>query len=190
MGAGLRLATAAPAPSAVNRRRDSEAAHEIGFALLPVLEAGRKSLRAGLAAGELIEELPVAALRRAEIGEETRDLWVFDDLQEPGESLAAPRLDHGAEKQTVDLRPGLAAENDLRLQALSPGVLPPSPERPAPLFQDRHHPPEMLYLLRRELRGALDELGVLGIVAGERQGVHGDLLFADRVIGQELGQAR
>jgi hypothetical protein len=47
----------------------------------------------------------------------------------------------------------------------------------------------MLHLLGRERRGALDELGVVGVVAGERQGIHRDLLFADCMIGQELGQA-
>ncbi len=47
----------------------------------------------------------------------------------------------------------------------------------------------MLHLLGRESRRALDELGVVRIVAGEGQGIEGDLLFADRVIGQELGQA-
>ena len=76
------------------------------------------------------------------------------------------------------------------LKALSPGVLPPPPERPAPLPQDRHHPPEMLHLLGRERRGALHELGIVGIVAGERQGVHGHLLLADRMIGEELGKIR
>src|SRR5215203_7394893 len=93
--------------SAVNRGRSPEAAREVGLELPPVQEAGGESLRVGLAAGELVEELPMAALRGAEIGEEMRDLLVFDDLQEPGEPLAAPRLDHGAEEQAVDLCPGL-----------------------------------------------------------------------------------
>ena len=48
----------------------------------------------------------------------------------------------------------------------------------------------MLHLFGRESRGALHELGVFRIVTGERQGIQGDLLFADRVIGQELGQVR
>ncbi len=121
-----------------------------------------ESLGLDLAAGEPMEQLPVPALGGAEIGEEVLDLRVFDDLQETGEPLAASRLDHGAEQQAVDLRPGLAAGNDLGPQGLGPGVLPPPPERPAPLSQDRHHPPEVLHLLGRERRGALDELGVVG----------------------------
>ncbi len=47
----------------------------------------------------------------------------------------------------------------------------------------------MLHLFSREIRGAFDEFGVVGIVAGERQGIHCDLLFADRVVGEEFGQA-
>ena len=48
----------------------------------------------------------------------------------------------------------------------------------------------MLHLLGRERRRALHELGIVGVVAGERQGVHGHLLLADRMIGQELGKIR
>jgi RNA polymerase sigma factor (sigma-70 family) len=174
----------------VNRGRDSETPGEIGFELQPVLETGGEGLLAGLAAGEVVEELPVAPFRGPQVGQELGDLGIVHDLQETGEALAAPRLDDRAEQQAVDLRPGLAADDDPRPQALGPGVLPAASERPAPPSQDRHHPPEVLHLLGRQRRGTLDELGVIRIVAGEGQGVHGDLLLADRVVGQELGQPR
>lgn len=85
-------------PSAVNRWRDAEASGEVGLELPPLLETRCQGLLVGVAAGEAIEELPVAALRGAQIGEEVDDLGVFDDLQKPGEPLAAPRLDHCAEQ--------------------------------------------------------------------------------------------
>lgn len=72
----------------MNRRRDSEASGEVGLELPPALEAGGEGLLVGLAAGEMIEELPVAALRGAQIGEEVSDLQVVYDLQKTREPLA------------------------------------------------------------------------------------------------------
>jgi hypothetical protein len=174
----------------VDRWGDAQAARELGLEFAPLEEAIRESVGVHSATREPVEELPVAALGGSEVGEEVCDLLIFDHLQEPSEPLAAPRLDESAEEKTIDLRPGIAARNDPIPQALSPAILPPSPERPAPLPQDRDHPPEVLHLFSRESRGALDELGVVRVVTGERKSVDRDLLLADRVIGEELRQVR
>src|SRR5436305_9626746 len=132
--------------SPMHRRRDPGPASEVGLEFAPTEEAGGERFGVDSAAGEAVEELPVAALGGAEIGEEEHDVPVFDDLQETGEALAASRLDERPEKQAVDLRPGVAAGDDPLPQALRPGVPPAPAERPAPLIQDRDHPPEVLHL--------------------------------------------
>jgi hypothetical protein len=79
-----------------------------------------------------------------------------------------------------------ARPGTIRPQGLSPGVLQPPPSG-QPRFLISSPPAGIAAPLRRERRGALDELGVVGVVAGERGSIHGDLLLADRMIGQELG---
>src|SRR4051794_27206758 len=130
----------------MHRRRHTQPPRQPGLEFAPAKEAGGERVRVGPAAGELVEKLPVTALGRAEVGEEERDFLVFQNLQEPGEALAAPRLDERPEEEAVDFRPGVAAGNDPVSQTLNPGVLPPTAERPATLPQNRDHPPEVLHL--------------------------------------------
>src|SRR5947199_5598354 len=69
--------------SAVNRGGNAQAARELGLELAPVEKTSDERLGIGLPAGELVEQLPVPALRGAEIGKKARDLRILDDLQKP-----------------------------------------------------------------------------------------------------------